>query len=230
MTAAPLLMLPGLDGTGLLFKPLRDALGGAATPVCVGLPPERSRSYRELLEWLQPPDVPYAVLGESFSGPLALMLADRDPNAKAVVLVASFARSPSRLLSLLWPLVRSPLFRAGIPEAAVRRWLLGDDASDVQLAAFQLAGRFVAPRTLSARLRAIARVDAEPELARCRAPILYLRATRDRLVGADVADGMKRVNPRMEIEDVDAPHLLLQRAPEEAARRIAPFLARALGG
>ena len=222
----PLLMLPGLDGTGILFKAVRDELGGAVTPVCLSLPPDRAQGYCELLDGLRPPTVPYAVLGESFSGPLALLLADRDPNVRAVILAASFASCPSRLLSVLWPLAHSPLFRVRLPEALVRRYLFGEDASAEDLATFRLAHRFVEPQALSARLRAIARVDAEDEAARCRVPVLYLQAARDRLVGPEAAERLRKLNPRIEIETVDAPHLVLQRAPKECAGRIAAFLER----
>ena len=221
-------MVPGLDGTGLLFRALNVALGEAVVPVCVGLVSDEPLGYRALANRIRPPDVPYAVLGESFSGPLALMLADRDPRVKAVVLSASFARCPSRLLARLWPLVRSPLFWARVPDLALRHYLLGEDASETELTALRMVGRFVEPRIMAARLRALGAVDVEGELARCRVPLLYLRARRDRLVGPEVADRMRRLNPRVEVAEVDAPHLLLQRAPQEAARHIVAFLGRIL--
>jgi len=222
----PLLLLPGLDGTGLLFRALRAHLPEEVAPVCESLPPDPRLGYRDLASGLHPPDVPYAVLGESFSGPLALLLADRDPNVRAVILAASFARRPAGALSWLWPLVRSPLFRARLPDAVLRRFLLGEDAAALDLAAFRMAGRFVEPAVMAARLRAVGRVDVERELGRCRVPVLYLRARRDRLVGPEVAERVRRVNPRVEVEALDAPHLVLQRAPEEAGRRIGEFLRR----
>ncbi|HEY3449040.1 MAG TPA: alpha/beta hydrolase [Myxococcales bacterium] len=226
MERLPILLLPGMDGTGILFRALRVALPPEVAAICEDLSPDRPQGHRELAAAVHPPDVPYAVLGESFSGPLALLLADRDPNARAVVLAASFARSPSRALATLWPFARSPLFLPPLPDRVVRRYLLGEDAGPLDLAAFRLANRFPDARTMAARVRAIARVNVEEELARCKVPILYLRARRDRLVGRDAAEQMRRVNPRVEIEDVDAPHLILQRAPEACARLIGEFLRR----
>jgi len=222
----PILLLPGMDGTGILFRSFRVALPPEVAAVCEDLSLETSQDHRELAAVVHPPDVPYAVLGESFSGPLALLLADRDPNARAVVLAASFSRCPSRALSWLWPLARGPLLGLQPPDALVRHFLLGEDAGPLELAPFRLANRFLDPSVRGARLRAIARVDADAELARCRVPVLYLRAKNDRLVGPEAAERMRRMNPRVEIEDVDGPHLILQRAPEECAGRIAGFLRR----
>ncbi|MGC4120013.1 MAG: alpha/beta hydrolase [Myxococcales bacterium] len=226
MERLPILLLPGMDGTGILFRSFRGALPPEVAAVCEDLSQERPQDHRTLAAAVHPPDVPYAVLGESFSGPLALLLADRDPNARAVVLAASFSRCPSRLLSLLWPLARAPLFVPRLPDSVVRRYLMGEDAGPLDLSAFRLANRFVDPHAMSARLRAIAQVDVDAELARCKVPVLYLRAKRDRAVGRQESERMRRVCPSMEIEDVDAPHLLLQRAPEECARRIDAFLRR----
>lgn len=226
MDRLPLLLLPGMDGSGILFRPLRAVLPPEVAAVCEELPQEPPQDHRSLASRVHAPDVPYAVVGESFSGPLALLLADRDPKVRAVVLAASFSRCPSRLLAALWPLARAPLFRSPLGDGLVRRFLLGADAGPDDLALFRLANRFTDPRAMSARLRAVARVDVDAELARCRAPVLYLRARRDRLVDADEAERMRRVAPRLEVEDVDAPHLVLQRAAEECARRIGGFLGR----
>jgi hypothetical protein len=141
----PILLLPGMDGTGILFRSFRVALPPEVAAVCEDLSLETSQDHRELAAVVHPPDVPYAVLGESFSGPLALLLADRDPNARAVVLAASFSRCPSRALSWLWPLARGPLLGLQPPDALVRHFLLGEDAGPLDLAPFRLANRFLDP-------------------------------------------------------------------------------------
>jgi pimeloyl-ACP methyl ester carboxylesterase len=91
-------LLPGLDGTGLLFGPALDACPDGVRPVVLPLPDLEARSYAELADHLAPrlpKDEPFLLLGESFSGPLALELAARRPDGLAgVVLVASFVTSP----------------------------------------------------------------------------------------------------------------------------------------
>ena len=73
-----LLLTPGLEGTGELLAPLVRALGDAIETKVLRYPADAPLSYAELLprvraELLQ--DEPFVLLGESFSGPLAIMLA-----------------------------------------------------------------------------------------------------------------------------------------------------------
>ena len=73
-----LLLLPGMDGTGRLFGPLLRALPPALSPVVVAYPVDQPYGYAELLPLVEaaaPAGAEFVVLGESFSGPLALLLA-----------------------------------------------------------------------------------------------------------------------------------------------------------
>src|SRR4051812_12200514 len=72
-----LVLLPGLDGSGRLFQPLLAELPKWIEPVVVAYPPERAR-FDDLVPIARerlPHSGAFASLGESFSGPLALMLA-----------------------------------------------------------------------------------------------------------------------------------------------------------
>src|SRR5262245_11899688 len=93
-----LLLLPGADGTGILFAPLLSALPPALQPLVVRYPPDQPLGYADLLPLVEeavPASGDFLVLGESFSGPLALLLAARrPPGLRGVILCASFARNP----------------------------------------------------------------------------------------------------------------------------------------
>lgn len=93
-----LILLPGLDGTGRLFSRLAEQLPGELEPRVVALPTDRELGYAELVRHARdqlPQDRLFALLGESFSGPVALRLAaERPPGLVALVLVASFHRRP----------------------------------------------------------------------------------------------------------------------------------------
>src|SRR2546430_17674636 len=120
MTELPLVLLPGLDGSGLLFRPLIDHLPPELDPIVVAYPPDRALGYDELLPLALkalPTSAPFALLGESFSGPLALMAAARAPEGlQAVILCATFVRKPLLAhIPLLRHLVRGPCFRV-VPE------------------------------------------------------------------------------------------------------------------
>lgn len=112
MSPAPpidLVLLPRIDGTALMFAPLVEALPPGIRPLPVSYPREEPLGYRELSALVRaalPRDAPFLLLGESFSGPLALMAAaEGPPGLLGVILCASFIRSPVRWSRLLRPLV-----------------------------------------------------------------------------------------------------------------------------
>jgi pimeloyl-ACP methyl ester carboxylesterase len=73
-------------------------------------------------------------------------------------------------------------------------------------------------------LREISLVEAEREFVSCQVPSLYIAGTADRLVGAGVARELKTPRPDIVVRTINAPHLVLQKRPEEAAAIIATFL------
>ncbi len=101
--SATLLLLPGLDGTEVLFGPLVAALPPWIRPRVVTYPPRGATGYADLLPLVEAsvePTADFFVLGWSFSGPLALMLAARRPDrARGVILCSSFVRPPRRVPS-----------------------------------------------------------------------------------------------------------------------------------
>jgi pimeloyl-ACP methyl ester carboxylesterase len=73
-------------------------------------------------------------------------------------------------------------------------------------------------------LTSIIDIDVTEKLANVRVPVLYLQATRDRLVSHRVSRAILRLKPDTHIEGVDSPHLLLQTAPAIAARFLKNFV------
>src|SRR4051812_12633896 len=103
-----LVLLPGMDGTGLMFAPFIAALGPDVDCRVVAYPTDRALDYAEheaIARAALPGDAPYVILGESFSGPIAIRIAASAPaNLMGLVLCCSFARSPQPLLACLRPL------------------------------------------------------------------------------------------------------------------------------
>ena len=226
-----LLLLPGLDGTGALFEPFLHSLSPDIAPEVIRYPVGEPLDYDALEHMVArriPAASPYALLGESFSGPLALRLASRRLGELAgVVLVASFVTNPvSFLPPFLRHLVGPWLFRRPTPAFIARRYLVGRaDAWAHRVAANAAA---VAPDVMAARVRDVLSVDARELLRRCEAPLLYVGGGRDALVPPRVLRELRRIRPDLEHVTVDAPHLVLQLAPEAAARAIEAFLWRAI--
>jgi pimeloyl-[acyl-carrier protein] methyl ester esterase len=224
-----LILLPGMDGTGQLFGPLLRVFPPGLVATVVAYPPDMPCGYAELLS-LAVAAVPdggeFLVLGESFSGPLAILLAARQPpGLRGVILCASFVRSPLPAFARwLRGLIRPFWFRA-LPWPLLRRGLLGrfDTASLTQMVETAIIG--VQPAVLAARARAVLAVDVGVQLQSCPVPILYLAATEDRLVSQKSLAHIKRLQPRVVAVALVGPHLLLQVAPKEAAEAIQTFAA-----
>lgn len=226
------LLLPGLDGTGVLLREFAAALPVSLSPQIISYPPREPLGYAELQEFVErhlPGRGRFALIGESFSGPLALRLAARAPRGLAgVVLAASFVQNPVTWIppraSLM---VGSWLFRLPKPKWFLRRYLVGTDSPPELVAGVWSAIQQVSPRVMAARVREVMRVDVRHELRHCPVPILFLGATHDRIVKPRQVGDLRSVQPAIEIEMLDAPHLVLERCPQQAAQVVAGFLSRA---
>ena len=117
-----LVLLPGMDGTGELFAPFEAKL--RVPLVRIAYPATESMDYLQLVEYVRqrlPVGQRFVLLGESFSGPVAIgVAAQRPPLLAGLVLCCTFARTPHlwtrhlhKLAGLLpWP---PPRFAVELP-------------------------------------------------------------------------------------------------------------------
>jgi pimeloyl-[acyl-carrier protein] methyl ester esterase len=226
-----LVLLPGLDGTGRLFHWLLAALPPEIDPLVISFPGDIEADYAALearVVALLPKDRPFALLGESFSGPLALRLAARgDANPVAIILVASFIKRP-----VVWAprfvrhLLQPFMARAPIP-LPLLQWLVLGEAPSAALVEMTVDSlRSVDPAVLTTRAKAALGVDATAALIHCPVPILYLGGSRDRLISPEIAGQLQALRPDLDCVMLEAPHFVLQRAPALAAAAIIAFLAK----
>jgi pimeloyl-[acyl-carrier protein] methyl ester esterase len=222
-----IVLLPGLHGTPDLFDSFVAQCPPQFEPVMVGFPSDRVLTYETLATEIQcqiNSDAPFVLLGESFSGPLALRLAaDRPAGLIGVVLVATFVRPPAPgwLRWLPW----DALFRFRTPLYVLRALLTGSqDAAEI-LRRTNLVIRNVHPRVLAGRVRSVLTVDARSWLRSCPVPILYLMGSRDRLVRRYCLDEILTHRSDVIQRCVPTPHFLLQLAPTEAWTAIHSFVA-----
>lgn len=233
MTA--LYLLPGLDGTGRMLAGFAEA----AREVCAGdvrvvaYPRDRVLDYVQLEAFARaalPATAPLVLLGESFSGPVALSIAADPPrNLVGLVLSTTFARAPVPALAPLAALARFAPVHA-TPAMALSMLLLGRWGTPALLHELQASLRTVAPAVLRARAVAATRVDVSACLPRIAVPTLSLVARQDRLLRrrstrqlVDAIDGAIQ-------DDFDGPHLLLQTRTDACTAEIAAFLARIASG
>ena len=156
MTA--LVVLPGMDGTGTLLRPLAESLGTAFDAKIVSYPPSQPFGYEDLLTFVEarlPPDGPLVLLGESSSGPIAVMLAAKHRvKVKGLVLSCTFVRNPRPSASMLLPLARYAPTHS-VPTSFFEYFLYG---------------RFATPELRSALAQALAAVSRRLERRRIARP------------------------------------------------------------
>lgn len=221
-----LLLLPGMHGTARLFDPLLEKLPGSFHSHTISYPVDKPLGYDELLPMVE--DLAstlgeFVVVGESFSGPLALMLAAKRPaGLRGLILCVSFARCPFPLLKPLMANARGWMFRRR-PRWLIDRWLLGRFYGTPLKAELHEAIREVSPDVLAARIRAIAAVDVTTELRDCPMPILYLQAANDWVVSSGSLKMIRSIRPDVRAVTITGPHMLLQAAPDESSKAIAAF-------
>lgn len=224
-----LVLLPGMDGTGMLFAPFVQALGDRMAVHIVRYPPGHPPGCAALADHALaalPPQGDVVVLGESFSGPVAIALADRLPQrVKALVLCGSFARNPRPGLAWLRGLLgRVPSRGLPLPMPLLGRALMGRFGTAALREMLAEAMAQVGKPVLQSRLLAVMTADATPALRRLQMPVLVLQASEDRVVPAGAARQVLQACPHARLQILRGPHFLLQTQPALAAKAVCSFL------
>lgn len=228
-----LVLLPGMDGSGELFRGLQTALPEEFETVPLWYPADRYMKYVELAGALRgaiPVDEPFVLVAESYGTVLAALIASLDPpNLKGIVLSAGYVTSPLRgwRRTLVWDLM--PLLsHVAMPGLVARYLLVGQEAPQALVELVTGAVSWLTPKVLGARVREVLNVDARAELAQVKVPVLYLQPTRDRLVNPACLEEMQSAKAGRTVT-IESPHLLLQCEAMLAAEAIMGFM-RELGG
>lgn len=222
-----LVLLPGMDGTGIFFEDFAAALRPEFNPIIVRYPDDPSLGYAELEPLARaalPTDKPFLILGESFSGPIAISIAaSNPPGLLGLILCVTFVRNPHPLLPLVTAILK-PFPPVRLPRFIQYRNLFGRFDSPRLRAKLREVRSLGSQETQKARLEAVAAIDVSEKLRRVAVPILDLRATGDRVISRTSSDYIRRVRPDAKVADLDAPHLLLQTVPQQALTAIRSFV------
>jgi len=216
-----------LDGTGKLFAEFLRALDLGVSARIVPYPSDVPLGYDEL-EALVRAALPerdlFVILGESFSGPLAIRIAARPPPAlKGLILCVTFASNPYP--NLAW----ARRLAAFLPLKSLPRWLRaplmwGSASPSKAPRQTERAMAGVAATVIRRRIAALLAADETATLAKILVPTLVLCATRDRVVSKAATERIMRGIPHAQRVDVDGPHLLLQTCPKECAAAVLGFV------
>lgn len=227
-----LVLLPGLDGTGLLFADLAASFGPEVNVIVASYPADIPLAYSELepiVRSFLPQDQPFFLLAESFSGPIGISIAaSSPPGLLGLVLCSSFARNPVPLAALFRPLVGVVPVSA-LPVRLLGFFLLGRFATAPRLGALAKALALVAAPVLRARARAVLSIDVSASLAQVKVPVLYLRASEDRVVSRASSELVASLVPQAKVVEFAAPHFLLQVLPSPVASQLVEFMGAAMG-
>ena len=219
-------ILPGLDGTTALLEAFCSQLSAIGVHAkAIAYPPDNAMGYRELEAFVRArlaPTGPFVLLGESFSGPLAIRIAAAPPPGLiGLVLSTTFAKAPVPALSPLAPFLRFAPIR---PPTPLLSWsLLGPWSSPALQAQLAEALRSVRPAVVRARAAAALRVDMTDFLPSVRVPVLQLVASHDRLLARSASAELAAGLPSCRTVKVPGPHLLLQTATQACAQEVAAF-------
>jgi pimeloyl-ACP methyl ester carboxylesterase len=220
-------LLPGLDGTGLLFRQFVEAIAGSVDTQIIAYPAERPLGYAELATLVRealPRDRPYVVLGESFSGPIAIRLGAGPPaGMMGLILCVTFAKNPYPLFGWVGPWVGS------IPVTSLPAWvreafMWAAAGTEGARAESELATAMVGEAVLQHRIAAVLKVDETDSLARIRIPTLVLQASDDRVVPRAATEHILRTLSSAELVEIRGPHMLLQIRALECAATVKRFM------
>ncbi|MBT8044101.1 MAG: alpha/beta hydrolase [Verrucomicrobiae bacterium] len=217
--------LPGLHGSDELFGAIQDRLPDDIEADFVNLPPDGKQDYDTLCKWLDDElskGRRRLLIAESFSGPLAMRMANLRPDEiSGLVLAASFCDAPLNPGLALLPL--RPLIMVKPPRKALRHFLIGEDATDADVAQIRAVVQSMPKSTMSKRIRTILQLQETDNPPLPGLPMLILQANNDNIVPWEVQRKLEACYPDADSQWIESPHLILQRCPGTCIKRIAKF-------
>jgi pimeloyl-ACP methyl ester carboxylesterase len=218
-----LVLLPGMDGTGNLFRDFVDYCDCDGS--IIALPVEGKQTYPELAEKIKDelPKEDYILLAESFSSglvPHLFNLAQHKP--RAVVFVSGFLYTPKpflirclRLMPLRW-LRKLPGVQMLTKYACIRG--ASDDAWNLCWSVLSKMDSKLIKKRLDA-IQKINHLNYKIDV-----PILILMAKDDKLVAGHCLFRAINLLPNVHVRVFDGPHFLLQQNPQPTAKLIMDFM------
>lgn len=222
-----LVLLPGLDGTGKLFAQLLNALDLRVSAQVVPYPKDVPLNYDELealVRGVLPTDRPFVLLGESFSGPIAIRIAARPPaGLVGLILCVTFASNPFPWLAWARPLAEL------LPLKSFPRWLRaplmwGSASPERAPRQSERAMAGVSAAVIRHRIAALLGADENSTLGAIRLPTLVLSARRDWVISKAATRRICRGIPRARRIEIDGPHLLLQACAAQCAAALLDYM------
>lgn len=216
-----IILLPGLDGTGLLFDKLKESFPENLDIEVISYDSLEGISYSEQASEIANrfEGIDIYIVGESYSGRVAYELFKlRRHRVKGIVFLAGFISSPSILskfagfvpVSLIAPnfLTKNLLYLLGFSLIG------GSSLSERVFASISKANKY----KLKSRLRNIAGLDEPAQSITC--PVTYIRPSKDLLVSASAVRLLSKKCSSFIQVTVNGGHFIAQSNPVECAQVI----------
>jgi len=216
-----IILLPGLDGTGLLFEKLKESFPENLDIEVISYDSLEGISYSdqasEIANRFEGIDI--YIVGESYSGRVAYELFKiRGCRVKGIVFLASFISSPSILskfagilpVGLITPnfLTKKLIHLLGFSLIG------GPNISESVFASISKADKY----KLKSRLRNIASLDEPAQPITC--PVTYIRPSKDLLVSTSAVELLSKKCSSFKQVTVNGGHFIAQSNPVECAQAI----------
>lgn len=222
-----LVLLPGLDGTDVFFRPLLASLPEWIAPHVVQFPLSGANRYSDLLGIVRVEVSQYSsfyVLGSSFSGPLALMLAAAEPErVLGVILSTTFVRPPRPTYARLRFAAVAPMIWAIRACRRIPVWLSRRPTDRFRLDKAE-TWRRVNSSMVAARIRALLNIDARELLRTCPHPVLCIAGRGDGVVPWQNVEEIVAVRPSVQVRTIEGRHFALYTNPTAAVAAMTEFM------
>jgi surfactin synthase thioesterase subunit len=231
------ILLPGLDGTGILAQDFAKEFPYSKDLTVIVYPQSIEKNTLDQLAQIaeneilknQYIDQNHCVfIGESFGGLVLLEVLKRNKiKPKALIFLVAFAETPKpKLLSLVTKLPIDSLPWASIPKFLLKHFAIGSDATEEQIKLVQLTSSRVVPKILAHRLRIIESNPMKALQAHWTTPCLDIQASHDKAVPKKCAEWFKQHFSQFQLNIINGGHFLLHTRTQECIRSIEQFTKR----
>lgn len=222
-----LVLLPGLDGTEVFFAPLLTHLPTSIEPLVITYPSSGANDYESLLPIILDKIKhleSFVIMGLSFGGPLALMVASHcSSQVRGVILCASFVTTPRPRLALFRFALSTPLIALTRAIRRLRLLVHGYASSEFRRAK-AMTWKRVNSRELAARSRSALSVDVRPQLRECSDRLMYLVCTQDEVISRASLNQILGIAPQIRVSEIEGPHFAIFTNPAQSAACIIDFI------
>jgi pimeloyl-ACP methyl ester carboxylesterase len=209
-----LILIPGMDGTGLLFEPLIKLMNDDYDYEVICLNAFKNSSAAATLNIIEKAigDEEVIVIAESYSGHIAHQLSlNSNLDIKHIIYAASFLENPTiltyfRCFLPLW-LIRSDL----LPTKLIGRLFFGKNKSPALVSLFLKALESVKDKELKSRLEDIRYLKLPLKISDI--PSTYVLANQDYLIRKKCVDAFELYCSKFEYKEAIGGHFIVQSNP-----------------